>query len=79
MVDASIYVIYSNMPPQTRALWGRSVDATQALLIPDAEYSILNKRWLRFKFKPMTFVTLTSDSMSMNQLNQKLKLMVDAP
>ena len=42
MVEALGYVIYSNMPLHTRALWGRSVDATQALFIPDTKYFTLN-------------------------------------
>ena len=27
------YVIYSNTPPHTRALWARNVDATHALRV----------------------------------------------
>ena len=46
MVEAPGYVIYSNTPPHTRALWTRSVDATQALLIAGTKYSTLNERWV---------------------------------
>ena len=77
MVKAPGYVIYSNMPPHTRALWTRSVDATQAFFILGAEYSTLNEGWLRFK--PLPLVTSTSNSMSKNQLNQKLKPMISGP
>ena len=53
MVEAPGYVIYSNTPPHTRALWARSVDATHVLLIHGAQYSTLNEGWLRFE--PVTF------------------------
>ena len=43
MIEAPVYVIYSNTPPHTRALWARSVDATQALLIAGTKYSTLNE------------------------------------
>ena len=49
MVEAPGYVIYSNTPPHTRALWARSVDAAHALLIHGAKYSTLNEGWLRFE------------------------------
>ena len=77
MVEALRYVIYSNTPHHTRALLARSVDATHVLLIHGAKYSTLNEGWLRFK--PVTFCHTGSDAMSRNQLNQKLKLMVEAP
>ena len=41
------------------------------------EYSTLNERWLRFE--PVTSCHVGSDTMSKNQLNQKFKLMVEAP
>ena len=41
-----------------------------------AEYSTLNEGWLRFE--PVTS-HVGSDTMSRNQLNQKLKLMIEAP
>ena len=37
------------MPPHMRTIWDRSVDAVQALLIPDTEYFILNERLLKFE------------------------------
>ena len=52
MVDVSRYVIYSNTAPHTKALWARSVDDTQALLILGVEYSNLDDEWLRFE--PLT-------------------------
>ena len=36
-LEAPGYVIYSNTPPHTRALWTTCVDATQTLLIPGAK------------------------------------------
>ena len=42
-------ILYSNTPPHTKVLWARSVDETQTLLIPGAEYSTLNEVWLRFE------------------------------
>ena len=40
MIEAPRYVIYSNTAPLTRALWNRSVNAVQILLIPTAKYSL---------------------------------------
>ena len=49
VVEAPRYFIYFNMPPHKRTLWVRSMDAAQALVIPDAKYSTLNEGYLRFK------------------------------
>ena len=39
IVEAPRYIIYSNTLPYTKALWSRSVDAAQVLLIPSTKYS----------------------------------------
>ena len=49
MVENSGYLIYSNTPPHMKTLWAKSVDV---VLILEAEYFILNERWMRFE--PMT-------------------------
>ena len=49
MVVASEYVIYSNTPSHTRALWAKIVDATHVFLIYGAKYFTLNEGWLRFE------------------------------
>ena len=67
MAEAPRYVIHSNTLLHTRAHWARSVDAAQALLIPDAKYSNLNKWWL--KFEPLTSFYVGSDIIPKNQLN----------
>ena len=41
MVEDPLYVIYFNTPPYIRAIWTKSVDATQTLLIFNAKYSTL--------------------------------------
>ena len=68
-VEALEYVIYSTTPPYTRTLW--------ALPSPTAENSTLNEGC--WDPNPWSFVTLVFDTMSRNQLNQKLMLMVKAP
>ena len=49
MIEGSRYVIYSNTPSHTRALWARSVDAIHVLFVHDTKYSTLNEGWLRFE------------------------------
>ena len=49
MVEGLGYVIYFNTPPHTRSLRARTIDATQALLIPGTKYSTLNEEWLRYE------------------------------
>ena len=49
MVEVSGYVICSNTPPHSRAIWAKSMDAAQALLISSTKYSTLNEGWLTFK------------------------------
>ena len=43
MVEVRGYVMYSNMPPHKRVLWGKSVDAKQFLLIHGVGYSTVNE------------------------------------
>ena len=76
MVEAPEYVIYSNTRTYTRAHWTRSVDAAHDLLIHGAKYSTFNERWLRFEF--VISYHVGSDTISRNQLNQRLKLIVKA-
>ena len=76
MAEAPGYALYSYTPPHTRALWARSVDAAQSFPIPGVKYYTLNERWL--KFEPVTSCHVGSDTMSWNQLSQKLILMVEA-
>ena len=52
------------------------MDAVHTLFIPNAKYSTLNEGWL---FESVTSCHVGSDTMSRNQLNQKLKLMVEVP
>ena len=78
MVEAPGIDLYSITPPHARALWAWSVDAAQASLIPDAKYSTEKERVDEIRTRDL-FVTLALDTMSKDQLNQKLKLMVEAP
>ena len=54
------------------------MDATQASLIPGAKYSTEKGGADEIRTRDL-FVTLALDTMSKDQLNQKLKLMVEAP
>ena len=53
------------------------MDAAQASLIPGAKYSTEKGGADEIRTRDL-FVTLALDTMSKDQLNQKLKLMVDA-
>ena len=65
-------MLYTLTHPFTREPIG-----LEAWICIGVEYYILYEMWL--KFKPVTYCSLASDTMSRNQLNQKLKLMVEAP
>ena len=54
------------------------MDATQVSLIPSAKYSTEKGGVDELRTRDL-FVTLALDTMSKDQLNQKLKLMVEAP
>ena len=55
-----------------------SVDAAHAFLVPGAKLSTEKAGVEEIRTRDL-FVTLTLDTMSKDQLNQKLKLMVEAP
>ena len=77
MVEALGIDLYSITPPHARALWAWSVDATQVSLIPGAKYSTAKGGVDGIRTHDL-FVTLALDTMTKDQLNQKLKLMVEA-
>ena len=65
-------------PSHVRVLWAWSVDGVQAALIHGVKYSTEKGGVDEIRTRNL-FVTLTLDTMSKDQFNQKLKLMVEAP
>ena len=76
IVEAPWYVIYSNTPPHTRALWARSVNVAQAFFKPDVKYST----WIWGMIEIWT-CDLLSHLLNIlrKQLNQKLWCHVREP
>ena len=78
MVEVPGIDLYSITPPHARALWAWSVDAAHVSLIPGAKYSTKKGGVDEIRTRDL-FVMLALDTMSKDQLNQKLNLMVEAP